>query len=145
MAGFAKPLENEIIADSEPEEERQRAQNRLGRKESNKKARLTHDGVGPPRKSVPVYRRLQSHSIITVPGESSLILPGNRLNQECSGDNDVSFDISVKTREHLAKTVFVTEEQDLAQPTLSRVRSTLRCALFFVNFLIPFEDDQRRV
>lgn len=142
MAGFAKPLENEIIADSEPEEERQRAQNSLGRKESNKKARLTHDVVGPPRKSVPVYRRLQSHSIITVPGESSLILPGNRLNQECSGDNDVSFDISVKTREHLAKTVFVTEEQDLAQPTLSRVRSTLRCALFFVNFLIPFEDDQ---
>ena len=96
MAGFAKPLENEIIADSEPEEERQRAQNSLGRKESNKKARLTHDVVGPPRKSVPVYRRLQSHSIITVPGESSLILPGNRLNQECSGDNDVSFDISVK-------------------------------------------------
>ena len=124
MTGFAKPLEDEIIEDSEPEREEHRLQKKLRRKALNKKAEISPDDVDSPRKCVPVDRKLQDRSIIIISGESSLVLPGDHFNEGSSDDSDTPLNIAVQAQQDSAKENFGTEEQSQTQPTSTRVSST---------------------
>ena len=124
MAGFAKPLEDEIIEDSEPEREEHRLHKKLRRKALNKKVEILPDDVDSPRKRVPVDRKLQDRSIIIISGESSLVFPGDHFNEGSSDDSDTPLNIAVQAQQCSAKENFGTEEQSQTQPTSTRVSST---------------------